>query len=954
VRRSVVLSFLALPAVVVAVVLALAQPGGSGNHESFAHQITATPGVPAFHAEIDADAWNGTSPCNPVDDTATVSVGATNDIAVCLTSGMVPVQPTKTPGPDPNANGMRVFRFDLTYHPALNECPEVNCDFSNPVDKCLDDNPDANEGATLGQGAPTVPDLGGGWFCDAFGLMQPTCGGSPETACGDSVDDDGDGFVDDGCPASELPETGSQCADAVDAEEDGYADAVNDGCPVAAVTVATASESGAQCDNNTDDDHDVFGYYDNFVNDGCPAVNLPETGAQCADAVDANEDGAPDKVNDGCPAVAKAWIVCGSLNGPFPPTGPSVSFPIFTVSLKALAVGVDNMTLQNGMTYDVPGYALGSCNPVQFGEPELPCFGADIFKGVTPAPTPTCVLGQKPDNPYWNAWDNLIATYAYQYHLPPQLLKAVVAQEGWNLAERRIGRDSFPPDRSFLYEPYVDFRLQSKLVKWPALQLPQNPPPSNGYPYGIAIPNSTTATQMCVDYSAFSSCSKNRVDYDGVPFVSGRYAFTAQYRIAASYGLGQIVYRCHYDNALLAGKAPEDLYDPQLNVHLAALILDKAKCPEPGGGELNENNLNFSDWVSTVTRYNAGNTYGCPLPAGRRYSTCTTKVPKGMTAYWACVRDKFDVIQATTPPNSDCTYLKLGGTVAPGGIAAQSLELLTSPSEEIVDQQVIDIKGTGQLQMVALVKAPEDDVNFTAMLRIYQDSTAQVLEWEATPATLTTGIGYLDVFTNPATGRTTVQAIWGTGIRGTLSQFVHWNGSAFEEPGAVDEYGSLVPGGFFSDAAQASVMSDGSMRVPRLPLDAPWVAGGEVLTFRWNGSSYELTALCPDATDTDGDSLGDLCDTDDDADALLDDVDNCPNVYNPDQQDTDGDGIGDACEASVAVGGIAELPDAHADAAATKSSQSGPNTFAIAGFAAGSALLLAAAWYSRRRWPGRR
>ena len=39
-----------------------------------------------------------------------------------------------------------------------------------------------------------------------------------------------------------------------------------------------------------------------YVNDGCPAVNLPETGSQCNDAVDANEDGGPDKVNDGCPA----------------------------------------------------------------------------------------------------------------------------------------------------------------------------------------------------------------------------------------------------------------------------------------------------------------------------------------------------------------------------------------------------------------------------------------------------------------------------------------------------------------------------------------------------------------------------------------------------------------------------------------------------------------------------
>ena len=35
---------------------------------------------------------------------------------------------------------------------------------------------------------------------------------------------------------------------------------------------------------------------------------------------------------------------------------------------------------------------------------------------------------------------------------------------------------------------------------------------------------------------------------------------------------------------------------------------------------------------------------------------------------------------------------------------------------------------------------------------------------------------------------------------------------------------------------------------------------------------------------------------DTDSDGVLDNVDNCPNVYNPDQTDTNGNGIGDACE----------------------------------------------------------
>jgi hypothetical protein len=49
-------------------------------------------------------------------------------------------------------------------------------------------------------------------------------------------------------------------------------------------------------------------------------------------------------------------------------------------------------------------------------------------------------------------------------------------------------------------------------------------------------------------------------------------------------------------------------------------------------------------------------------------------------------------------------------------------------------------------------------------------------------------------------------------------------------------------------------------------------------------------------SDTDKDSQGDACDTDDDNDGTPDGSDNCPNVANPDQADGDGDEQGDACE----------------------------------------------------------
>jgi hypothetical protein len=63
------------------------------------------------------------------------------------------------------------------------------------------------------------------------------------------------------------------------------------------------------------------------------------------------------------------------------------------------------------------------------------------------------------------------------------------------------------------------------------------------------------------------------------------------------------------------------------------------------------------------------------------------------------------------------------------------------------------------------------------------------------------------------------------------------------------------------------------------------------------------TVSNPGQTNTDGDALGDACDTcpldaanDADGDGRCANVDNCPLVANPTQADTDGDGVGDACD----------------------------------------------------------
>jgi len=52
----------------------------------------------------------------------------------------------------------------------------------------------------------------------------------------------------------------------------------------------------------------------------------------------------------------------------------------------------------------------------------------------------------------------------------------------------------------------------------------------------------------------------------------------------------------------------------------------------------------------------------------------------------------------------------------------------------------------------------------------------------------------------------------------------------------------------------------------------------------------------PGQEDADVDGVGDACEPDSDGDLVIDDNDNCVDIANPDQEDTDGDLIGDACD----------------------------------------------------------
>jgi hypothetical protein len=113
---------------------------------------------------IDADTTNGI--CTTVDSTKTVTAGQSYQVAVCVEN--LPQE-------------IDAFDLNIYYDDTLNYVPDLPDEIP-----ALDDNPDANAGATTF----SSPDLGSGWDCSGFGRYFPTGDQNPASGPGK-----GDAFI---------------------------------------------------------------------------------------------------------------------------------------------------------------------------------------------------------------------------------------------------------------------------------------------------------------------------------------------------------------------------------------------------------------------------------------------------------------------------------------------------------------------------------------------------------------------------------------------------------------------------------------------------------------------------------------------------------------------------------------------------------------------------------------
>jgi hypothetical protein len=439
--------------------------------------------------------------------------------------------------------------------------------------------------------------------------------------------------------------------------------------------------------------------------------------------------------------------------------------------------------------------------------------------------------GGATNRPYWNKFDRLIHYYAHQKNIPPTLVKAIITYEShWNESKNNH------PEHAFLYELIsIDWNVVQRELQQnnlpPGLErylLPNNPAPEGKKPYNVYKGNYVTIQPGTKNLDMVGICwIKNSDVYDTpvcqewrrkVPsftltFTSDYYeqlryltnrkppetsiwVTDAQYRLASSYGLGQIIYRWHFDRAQrLKGTSspppPEDLWDPEFNIKVAADYLDwlRNTCT-PSLGEENYKNEDIGSWKRTVQAFNSNSCwYGYDRAAWNNITTFFRYAQPALAH-----RGNLGSVEAVKA---------LGASILSPSqqavLAAQ--ESLLQAGEYEVDRLVADLKGIGQEQLATLIAVVSDPTQGVAygVLRVFRDAAGTSLEWESPRMEGVLASGVILTSTVPEGGAPLVVAYWGAGAHGIRAYLYRWDGQTFRPIRGKAEDGTEFTD-FFGDA----------------------------------------------------------------------------------------------------------------------------------------------------------
>ena len=456
-------------------------------------------------------------------------------------------------------------------------------------------------------------------------------------------------------------------------------------------------------------------------------------------------------------------------------------------------------------------------------------------------------------NPYWNQYDSSIYRWAEEYDIPAALLKALfVGESSSAIGPRRIGEEDFPPTRAYLYEPYVDWNKYDNGGTpcagrtYGVFCLPLHPPTENfeelgakPFPYNRSVPAGTTIKNYLSNlgwpFSDLGPWGLERIPgcAPGDPEECPAGLFPAQYRVAASYGLGQIVYsytwwylieeefRIHIRPGNPPSQLPpEALYDADLNVRFSSFLLGQkraiyALCPEIRA----DSNLDM--WEAPLLSYSGGGRafYGdTVITRARNYTDPRSLVP-GVT----------ETLVEVHP--HDCP-----GADTPGPIARPVMGLADAVGTEVAGRWV-DLRGDGVPVWVSLIAFDTGIVGvMEGEIHVYEDDSRQNLLWQSRRIQNVNPDGDI----REASYREGLMALadWSAGVHAIRTYPIVWDGAQFVLLATRDEFG-VETDGIGSDGGGVYPLPDGSLAAVQQTYSH---SAGERLVTAW---SPDLSGFSP-------------------------------------------------------------------------------------------------------------